>query len=102
MSFFPSTKNPAGLCVSAANSLLALLPRLGDLHCGAIKRCGDKKTGKQACHSTLLMALSKTLSNVEGSRIEGLDFRFGDPCIGLSERFSLRSLRLCGECQCLP
>jgi len=79
-----------------------------DLHCEAINRCRDKKTGKQACHSTLPFENPfdrlTVLSNVEGlrvlspsavssgpngiveglmalSRIEGLAFRFREPCI---------------------
>jgi hypothetical protein len=64
--------------------------------------CGEMITREQACHSTLpfenlrvlsivegLMALSKTLSEVEGSRIEGLVWRVYDPHIAMSERFIL-------------
>jgi hypothetical protein len=35
--------------ISMLFAMKQLLPRLGDQHCEEVKRCGDKKTGKQAC-----------------------------------------------------
>jgi len=89
-----------GFCGGCLCSLS--FPDLGELRCEAMKRCGDKKTGKQACHSTLPFESLRVLSpsavssgpngKVEGlmalSRIEGLAFRFEDPCICMSELLS--------------